>query len=66
MPRRPLGDVSSPRIRWYPDPGAQRWRWGESNPRPTGMQQDFSGRSSLEIFSAPAPHASKGADGLSR
>lgn len=47
-------------------PGGLWWRWGESNPRPTGVQQDFSGCSSLVIFSAPAPHASKGADGLSR
>ena len=42
------------------------WRCGESNPGPTGMQQDFSGRSSLLSFSAPASHASKDADGLSR
>ena len=42
------------------------WRWGESNPRPTDAQQDFSGCSSLAIFSAPASHASKDADGLSR
>ena len=43
-----------------------RWRWGESNPRPTAAQQDFSGCSSLAFFSAPASHASKDADGLSR
>ena len=42
------------------------WRCGDSNPGPTGMQQDFSGRSSLLSFSAPASHASKDADGLSR
>ena len=41
------------------------WRWGESNPRPTVVQQDFSGCSSLMIFSAPASHANKDADGLS-
>ena len=41
------------------------WRWGESNPRPTVVQQDFSGCSSLAIFSAPASHANKDADGLS-
>lgn len=42
------------------------WRWGESNPRPTVVQQDFSGCSSLACFSAPASHANKDADGLSR
>lgn len=41
------------------------WRWGESNPRPTVVQQDFSGCSSPMIFSAPASHANKDADGLS-
>ena len=44
---------------------ANWWRCGESNPGPTVVQQDFSGRSSLLIFSAPAFHANKNADRLS-
>ena len=30
------------------------WRWRESNPRPPAVKQDFSGRSLLWLFSAPA------------
>jgi hypothetical protein len=31
-----------------------RWRWRESNPRPSVQRKGFSGRSLQLIFSAPA------------
>ena len=46
-------DVTAPRERTL---GAlpNRWRWRESNPRPRATNQDFSGRSWLSVFLAPA------------
>lgn len=45
--------------------GASWWRWRESNPRPTVVNQGFSGCSLLVLFSAPVALADKTTDGLS-
>jgi len=41
------------------------WRWRESNPRPPAWNQDFSGRSPLRPFSAPAISRTSRRAGLS-
>ena len=33
--------------------GVYQWRWREWNPRPPAANQDFSGRSLLQLFLSP-------------
>jgi hypothetical protein len=46
--------------------GAESWRWRESNPRPSSLRQDFSGRSVRCLCSTPPVLHTSRCDGSSR